>query len=63
MVQVSIRIRSGAASVSVRVVAASVERAMSIAGRRFPGGDLRVISSLEVSDGPKTITIPSLEAA
>lgn len=49
MVEASIRIRSGSASVNVRIVAASVERAMGIAGIRFPGKNIKLICSKEIA--------------
>lgn len=63
MVEVSVRIRSGSASINVRVVAASVERAMGIVGARFPGRNLRLICSREIAGSPKPGVVSVSEAA
>jgi hypothetical protein len=42
MVRVSIEVRNGAARLNVMVRAKSIRRALSIAGNRYPGSDVRV---------------------
>lgn len=42
MVKVSIRVRSGTAGFDVAIRAVSAERALSLMGERFSGGDVRV---------------------
>ena len=42
MVRVSIEVRCGAARFNVAVRAASIQRAASIAGARYPGSNVRV---------------------
>lgn len=56
MAQVSMCVRCGSASVSVRVLAESVERAMSGAGARFPVGNMKVLSSREPAGSLKSIS-------
>ncbi len=47
MVKVSIEVRSGAARFSVGVQAESIQRAVSLVGARYPGGDVRVKFPIE----------------
>jgi len=48
MVKVSIEVRSGAARFRVAVQAESVQRAVSIAGGRYPGRDVRVTIPIDL---------------
>jgi hypothetical protein len=47
MVQVRLEVRTGTARFWVSVRARSVQRAMSLAGARYPGGEVRVLRSAE----------------
>ncbi len=50
MVKVSIEVRSGTARFSVGVRAESIQRAVSLVGARYPGGDVRVKFPIEPED-------------
>jgi len=43
MVQVRLEVRTGAARFRVSVRAQSTQRAVSLAGARYPGGEVRVL--------------------
>ena len=45
MVQVRLEVRTGTARFRVSVRAQSAQRAMSLAGARYPGGEVRVLRS------------------
>jgi len=47
MIQVVLEIRTGAARFRVSARAASIQRAVSIAGARYPGGEVRLILPVE----------------
>ncbi len=47
MVQVKLEVRTGAARFRVSARASSVQRAVSLAGARYPGGEVRLISPAE----------------
>ncbi len=58
MVKVSIEVRSGTARFSVGVQAESIQRAVSLVGARYPGGDVRVKFPI----GPEDFFVKDLAA-
>jgi hypothetical protein len=59
MIAVSIEVGSGAISLQVAVRAQSIRQALSLAGARYPGSDLRVVFPIQ----PETFFVEDLAAA
>ena len=47
MIQVRLEVRSGATRFRVSARASSIERAVSVAGARYPGGEVRLVLPVE----------------
>ena len=47
MIQVQLEVRSGATRFRVSARAASIQRAVSVAGARYPGGEVRLVRPVE----------------
>ena len=47
MIQVQLEVRSGATRFRVSTRAASIDRAVAVAGARYPGGEVRLILPVE----------------
>jgi hypothetical protein len=47
MIQVQLDVRSGATRFRVSARAASIDRAVAIAGARYPGGEVRLVLPVE----------------
>ena len=47
MIQVQLEVRSGATRFRVSARAASIQRAVSVAGARYPGGEVRLVLPVE----------------
>jgi hypothetical protein len=47
MIQIVLEVRTGAARFRVSARAASIQRAVSLAGARYPGGEVRLILPVE----------------
>ncbi len=47
MIQVSLEVRTGAARFRVMARAQSIQRALSVAGNRYPGGEVRLVLPVE----------------
>lgn len=47
MVQVKLEVRAGATRFRVSARASDIQRAVSIAGARYPGGDVRLVLPVE----------------
>ena len=47
MIQVQLEVRSGATRFRVSAWAANTQRAVSVAGARYPGGEVRLVLPLE----------------
>ncbi|MBA3474941.1 MAG: hypothetical protein H0T57_17255 [Rubrobacter sp.] len=47
MIQVQLEVRTGATRFRVSARAASIQRAVSVAGARYPGGEVRLVLPVE----------------
>jgi hypothetical protein len=47
MIQVQLEVRAGATRFRVSARAASIQRAVSVAGARYPGGEVRLVLPVE----------------
>jgi hypothetical protein len=47
MIQVQLEVRSGASRFRVSSRAANIQRAVSVAGARYPGGEVRLVLPVE----------------
>ena len=47
MIQVQLEVRSGATRFRVSARAASIQRAVSVTGARYPGGEVRLVLPVE----------------
>jgi hypothetical protein len=47
MIQVQLEVRAGATRFRVSARAASIQRAVSVAGTRYPGGEVRLVLPVE----------------